>query len=141
MINIERILTTEELQTLETEQVYTATIEATQTSEILQFIAKTLPKLEGLEHVKRVKRQQPSGRLSVILCQGSKLDEQKLVEVFQKEDRWSTLVIDKAEVPRTPPYTKQQYEEWKTLWPVSFRPLEKLRKQRLPDEETGYVEG
>ncbi|KAJ1836218.1 hypothetical protein LPJ63_000476 [Coemansia sp. RSA 2711] len=51
--SIERIPYEEETQKLDTEDVYIAQIAPTQTARILQFIGKTLPKLDGIEHVKR----------------------------------------------------------------------------------------
>ncbi|KAJ2715504.1 tRNA-specific adenosine deaminase subunit tad3, partial [Coemansia spiralis] len=54
---VARIPIEEERQKLEIEQVYTVQVTAPQTARILQFASKALPRLEGLEHVKRVKRE------------------------------------------------------------------------------------
>ncbi|KAI7832918.1 cytidine deaminase-like protein [Kickxella alabastrina] len=96
MCTIERVPIEEELQKLTTEDVFTAEITAKQTSEILHFAAKHLPKLEGIEHIAR------------------------------------------SPVPVKPPYTKEQFDEWKLIWPVSFRPLTKLRIE-LEDEDRRFI--
>ncbi|KAJ2697608.1 tRNA-specific adenosine deaminase subunit tad3 [Coemansia sp. IMI 203386] len=137
MIRIDRVLTNEEVQKLETEPVYTAVIEAPRMSGFLQFIGRSLPKLENLDHVKRVKRDPSSGQLTVLLCQSNKISEHQMQETFEQTDEWKLVNIGTAEVPRTPPYTKQQFDLWKQIWPVSFRPLEKLRnlQQQIAEEE------
>ncbi|KAJ2230057.1 tRNA-specific adenosine deaminase subunit tad3 [Coemansia sp. RSA 485] len=137
MIRIDRVLTNEEVQKLETEPVYTAVVEAPQMSGFLQFIGRSLPKLENLDHVKRVKRDPSSGQLTVLLCQSNKISEHQIRDIFDQTDGWKLVNISTAEVPRTPPYTKQQFDLWKQTWPVSFRPLEKLRnlQQQIAEEE------
>ncbi|KAJ2755251.1 hypothetical protein H4S06_003448, partial [Coemansia sp. BCRC 34490] len=83
---LDRVPVAEETQRLETQLVYTASVAAKQVSRVLQFAAKRLPKLEGIEHVKRVKqisadtegRRRDSELLQVVLCQCNKITRAQL---------------------------------------------------------------
>ncbi|PIA15991.1 hypothetical protein COEREDRAFT_8947 [Coemansia reversa NRRL 1564] len=139
---VERIPVVEEKQQLVTEDVYTARIEATQTSQILRFAAKTLPNLNGIEHVKRVRREsaEPNGKwLLVILCQCKMMDRDKL-DAHLKGTEWEDSQISVNKVPSYPPYTRDQFEQWKTIWPVAYRPPVKLKKLIFNQEEEAYIQ-
>ncbi|KAJ2611741.1 tRNA-specific adenosine deaminase subunit tad3 [Coemansia sp. RSA 1365] len=139
---IERIPVAEERQQLVTEDVYTARIESTQTSQILRFAAKSLPKLNGIEHVKRVRREstEPNEKwLLVILCQCKMMDRDKLDTHLQGTE-WENSQISVNKVPSYPPYTRDQFEQWKALWPVAYRPPVKLKKLIFNQEEEAYIQ-
>ncbi|KAJ2159413.1 tRNA-specific adenosine deaminase subunit tad3, partial [Coemansia sp. RSA 552] len=76
---MERVPVEEEEQRLVTEDVYAARTIPKQTSLILQFASKHLPKLHGIEHVKRVNtRGEDDTTLLVVLCQCRHLDRDQL---------------------------------------------------------------
>ncbi|KAJ1781560.1 adenosine deaminase, tRNA-specific 3 [Coemansia sp. RSA 2399] len=43
------------------------------------------------------------------------------------------------QVPSNPPYTRTQFDEWKALWPVAYRPLTKLKPVCFGDQERAYI--
>ncbi|KAJ2309067.1 tRNA-specific adenosine deaminase subunit tad3 [Coemansia sp. RSA 2706] len=140
--SIERIPYEEETQKLDTEDVYIAQIAPTQTARILQFIGKTLPKLDGIEHVKRVRRDESNTNthtLLVILCQCRMLDRDQLDALIQGTE-WADLEILAGAVPVTPPYTLDQFERWKKVWPVTYRPPLKLKRPEFSSKEAAYIE-
>ncbi|KAJ2165531.1 tRNA-specific adenosine deaminase subunit tad3 [Coemansia sp. RSA 451] len=139
---VERIPYAEEQQELVTEDVFIARIAPLQTSRILQFAGKSLPKLDGIEHVKRVKRDTRAGNtngLLVVLCQCKYLDRSQFDAVVQ-DTEWADLEILVVKVPSNPPYTSAQFEQWSQVWPVTYRPPLKLKKPEFSSDEKGYVE-
>ncbi|KAJ2850480.1 tRNA-specific adenosine deaminase subunit tad3 [Coemansia brasiliensis] len=134
---VERVLYPEEQQQLETEDVYIASITPAQTSRIIQFTNKVLPKLDGIEHVKRVNRTD-SG-MFFVLSQCRLLDRGQLDALIQ-DTEWKMLDIAVGKIPKTPPYTREQYEQWKQIWPVTFRPPLKLKRIEFGSDEKAYIE-
>ncbi|KAJ2478583.1 tRNA-specific adenosine deaminase subunit tad3 [Coemansia sp. RSA 2131] len=139
---VERIPYAEEQQELVTEDVFIARIAPLQTSHILQFAGKSLPKLDGIEHVKRVKRDtrvDNTNGLLVVLCQCKYLDRSQLDVVIQGTE-WADLEILVVKVPSNPPYTSAQFEQWSQVWPVTYRPPLKLKKPEFSSDEREYIE-
>ncbi|KAJ2719832.1 tRNA-specific adenosine deaminase subunit tad3 [Coemansia sp. Benny D115] len=136
-VTITRVPIEEELQKLVTEDVYSITVDPQHTSNLLKFTGSKLPKLENIEHVKRVKRDAASGKLSVIMCQCRKIEHTGLLDII-KDTEWQNHEITRQAVPVTAPYTREQYEEWKAVWPVAFRPPVKLREE-ITDDDREYV--
>ncbi|KAJ1956160.1 tRNA-specific adenosine deaminase subunit tad3 [Linderina pennispora] len=132
---ITRIPTPDEQRALTTETVYTTTISPQKTSQLLSFIAKHLPKLTGIEHVKRVRKT--STFLQVILCQTSAITEEELLRIL-KDSEWTLGEI--CQVPDTPPITADQFSKWKDVWPVAFRPPAQNRVE-ITEEERKYIAG
>ncbi|KAJ2497669.1 tRNA-specific adenosine deaminase subunit tad3 [Coemansia sp. RSA 1972] len=139
---VERIPYAEEQQELVTEDVFIARIAPLQTSRILQFAGKSLPKLDGIEHVKRVKRdtlEDNTNGLLVVLCQCKYLDRSQFDAVVQNTE-WADLEILVVKVPSNPPYTSAQFEQWSQVWPVTYRPPLKLKRPEFSPDEKEYVE-
>ncbi|KAJ2455897.1 tRNA-specific adenosine deaminase subunit tad3 [Coemansia sp. RSA 2336] len=134
---VERALYPEEKQQLETEDVYIAKIAPAQTSRIIQFSNKNLPKLDQIEHVKRVKRTDSD--MLFILTQCRLLDRERLDALIQNTE-WAMLDISIGQVPKTPPYTREQLEQWKQVWPVTYRPPPKLKNLEFTADEKAYIE-
>ncbi|KAJ1961791.1 tRNA-specific adenosine deaminase subunit tad3 [Dipsacomyces acuminosporus] len=137
---INRVPIDEEKQKLVTEDVYTIQVNPKQVSGILSFISKNIPMLEGIEHVKRVKRTIDDDQqviLSVIICQTKMLTKDELDKKFEGTE-WQEQEIGISPVPVRAPYTKQQFDEWKQVWPVAFRPPLVVRSEIEP-KEYGYV--
>ncbi|KAJ2899532.1 tRNA-specific adenosine deaminase subunit tad3 [Coemansia aciculifera] len=140
--SIERVPVDEERQKLVTEQVFTLTTNARQTAQVLKFIGQHLPKLSGIEHVKRVKKHPAAAgqdMLMLVACQCSQTSRSEL-EAKLRGTEWEALEINVHDVPTTAPYTAEQYDLWKTVWPVSYRPPVHLRQVLSPDDRS-YIEG
>ncbi|KAJ2560899.1 tRNA-specific adenosine deaminase subunit tad3, partial [Coemansia sp. RSA 1836] len=136
-ISIERVPVDEERQQLATELVFTITISPRQTAQVLKFIGQHLPKLSDIEHVKRVKKH-ADGSLLVVMCQCSLISREEL-DTTLRGTEWESLEIAVHAVPTTPPYTSEQYDLWKAVWPVSYRPPVHVRAVLSPDDRS-YIE-
>ncbi|KAJ2784720.1 tRNA-specific adenosine deaminase subunit tad3 [Coemansia javaensis] len=138
---VERVPIEEERQSLETEDVFTARITAQQASRILGFVGKALPRLDGIEHVKRVRREGhgAAASLQVILCQCRLLERAQLDARIQSTE-WADLDIAVSKVPTTPAYTKDQFDRWRAVWPVAYRPLAKLKKPEFGERDQEYID-
>ncbi|KAJ2779171.1 adenosine deaminase, tRNA-specific 3 [Coemansia interrupta] len=133
--SIDRVPIEEEQQTLTTEAVYTARVPVKQTSAMLK-LCQRLPPLTNLAHIKRVRASQPADAVDVVLCQCAKISLDALQEKLPEGTAVST-----HQVPMTMPYTRAQFDEWKAVWPVTFRPPLQLRElQPLDPAEQAYVE-
>ncbi|KAJ2863233.1 tRNA-specific adenosine deaminase subunit tad3 [Coemansia aciculifera] len=136
-VGIKRVPIEEERQQLVTELVFTIAISPHQTAQVLKFIGQRLPKLSGIEHVKRVKKH-PDGGLLVIMCQCSQISREALSIELQGTE-WETLEVAEHAVPTVAPYTAEQYDLWKAVWPVSYRPPVIVRTVLSPDDRE-YIE-
>ncbi|KAJ2820586.1 tRNA-specific adenosine deaminase subunit tad3 [Coemansia sp. 'formosensis'] len=135
--DINRVPIEEERQQLVTELVFTITISPRETAPVLSFIGQHLPKLSGIEHVKRV-RKHTDGKLLVIMCQCSQISREALGIKLQGTE-WETSEVDEHAVPTVAPYTAEQYDLWKAVWPVSYRPPVIVRTTLSPDDRL-YIE-
>ncbi|KAJ1672731.1 tRNA-specific adenosine deaminase subunit tad3, partial [Spiromyces aspiralis] len=94
---------------------------------LVRFVQAKLPKLNNIEHVKRIKRvqnEQGATELHVILCQSSSIGRQELVDrlaEFDPEWKSGEMILGEAAVPKHAPCTNEQYEEWKKIWPITFK--------------------
>ncbi|KAJ2683746.1 tRNA-specific adenosine deaminase subunit tad3, partial [Coemansia spiralis] len=84
-------------------------------------------------------REAGAAALHVILCQCGELARSQLDERLHGTE-WAGLDIAVSRVPATPPHTKDQHDEWKALWPVTYRPLAKLKAPSFSDDEKAYVQ-
>ncbi|KAJ2491358.1 tRNA-specific adenosine deaminase subunit tad3 [Coemansia sp. RSA 2050] len=137
-VDIQRVPIEEERQQLVTELVFTITVGPRQTAQILKFIGQRLPKLSGIEHVKRVRKHTDSDDLLVIMCQCSQVSREALDAKLQGTE-WETSKVTEHAVPTTAPYTAEQFNLWKTVWPVSFRPPA-LARTVLSADDREYIE-
>ncbi|KAJ2467015.1 tRNA-specific adenosine deaminase subunit tad3 [Coemansia sp. RSA 2322] len=138
VFEIKRVPVEEERQQLVTEQVYTILIRPRQTTAVLQFIEQRLPRLAGIEHVKRVKKHGDGAQLLVIMCQCSQLTRTEF-DAALRGTEWGAMEVAVHAVPAVAPYTGEQYERWKTVWPVAYRPLAHVQKTLGLDDQT-YIE-
>ncbi|KAJ2426653.1 tRNA-specific adenosine deaminase subunit tad3 [Coemansia sp. RSA 2531] len=136
-VDINRVPIEEERQQLVTELVFAIAISPSQTAQVLKFIGQRLPKLSGIEHVKRVKKH-TDGSLLVIMCQCSQISREALNSELQGTE-WETLQVTEHAVPTVAPYTAEQYDLWKAVWPVSYRPPVIVRTVLSP-EDREYIE-
>ncbi|KAJ1723211.1 tRNA-specific adenosine deaminase subunit tad3 [Coemansia erecta] len=144
--SIDRVPIEEEQQKLTTTSVYTVRVPVQQTSSMLK-LSQRLPPLTNLAHIKRVRptatplslEEQPTAAqlVDVVLCQCAKITLKELQEKLPA----GLLPVQTHEVPAAMPYTRAQFDEWKRLWPVTFRPPLQLRElQNLDPKEQAYVE-
>ncbi|KAJ1994242.1 tRNA-specific adenosine deaminase subunit tad3 [Coemansia spiralis] len=75
-------------------------------------------------YICKISAQQTSRILQFIALQGTE---------------WESAEISVQKVPSFPPYTKEQFDEWKQLWPVAYRPLVQLKPVQLDDDERAYI--
>ncbi|KAJ1915483.1 tRNA-specific adenosine deaminase subunit tad3 [Mycoemilia scoparia] len=131
-MKVERILTEEETRKLETIDVFTTTIEPKLANKFLKFIQNHIPKINDLEHVKRVRRSQTDDgnvnkgiELRVVLCPVDHISKEELIKSLESFD---PAIIQHIQdnlaiypVPKHSPYTMSQFNEWKSIWPISYK--------------------
>lgn len=120
---LQMVLSDEELRELELVDVYVALVQPKDTQQIIKILEKQLPLPPKLAHVKRVKRSPtPAGVELVVLL--------AMVDVVNAMPTpWipASLVPFNLEpvchgVPLHPPITRQQFEAWNRVWPLTFHP-------------------
>ncbi|KAJ2416590.1 tRNA-specific adenosine deaminase subunit tad3 [Coemansia sp. RSA 2530] len=138
-VDIQRVPVEEERQQLVTELVYTITVSPRQTAQVLKFIGQRLPKLSGIEHVKRIRKHPDnSDNLLVVMCQCSQITREALHTKLQGTE-WEPSKVTEHPIPATAPFTAEQFNLWKTVWPVSFRPPVLVRTVLSADDRE-YIE-
>eukprot|EP00898_Chlorokybus_atmophyticus_P002741 jgi/Chlat1/3468/Chrsp23S03785 len=100
-----------------------ANIQPKQANELVRLLTAVAP-LERMPHVKRVRRvvqADGSAQLVILLCPlsgtSSPLPEPVATAVAKQ-----ALQPHNVQVPLHAPRTRQQWEEWNKIWPMSFHP-------------------
>ncbi|KAI9474777.1 hypothetical protein BX667DRAFT_516160 [Coemansia mojavensis] len=62
------------------------------------------------------------------------------LDALIQNTEWAMLDISIGQVPKTPPYTREQLEQWKQIWPVTYRPPPKLKNLEFEADEKAYIE-
>ncbi|KAJ1972161.1 tRNA-specific adenosine deaminase subunit tad3 [Dimargaris xerosporica] len=121
----EALLPWEETRTLETADVYITRVHPQQTKQILAFIQKRCPELTSLSHLKRFRRtagETPQDyTLECIICQTDDIALDELKLLIAADNLEHVIHPQTIAVTKYPPYTRSQFNEWKLLWPVTFR--------------------
>ncbi|KAF8938833.1 adenosine deaminase, tRNA-specific 3 [Dissophora ornata] len=120
---LEQVLPDAETRPLEPENVYIATIEPSNTNNVLKFVRSKLPPTKGLDHLKQIRKatQDTAIKLDIILCQESAITSKDLAQLIE-EAGLSKIVVPRIHaVPMYPPLTRNQFEIWKMAWPITFR--------------------
>ncbi|KAI9016455.1 cytidine deaminase-like protein [Phycomyces nitens] len=118
------VLSDEQARELETVHVYITNVEPRETNNVIKFIQRYLPPLEGLEHCKRIRRSVVSEtefKLSLILCQKSAISLDALENLVREHDVAKQIKPTIIQLSKYAPKNRQQYEAWKHLWPMTFR--------------------
>ncbi|KAI9209366.1 cytidine deaminase-like protein [Polychytrium aggregatum] len=129
------VLSDDYSRTLETIDVFVVDVEPKSTSTIIKLIGKEYP-LTALPHIKRIKRTPPSESttgeaiLTIVLAVATETTAEQLKTLFQAHTAALKSDLRIQKVPKHPPLTPAQFDEWKKVWPVSFHDL-----QRSKDEE------
>ncbi|KAG0228686.1 adenosine deaminase, tRNA-specific 3 [Mortierella sp. GBA43] len=123
---LDQVLPDEETRSLETDNVYVATIEPSQTSHVIKFIRNKLPPTKGLDHLKQIRRVEQDAdrkaiKLDILLCQESTLSSEELAHLLQEAGLKDKVQPRIYGVPKYPPLTRHQFEIWKLAWPITFR--------------------
>ncbi|GJJ71941.1 tRNA-specific adenosine deaminase 3 [Entomortierella parvispora] len=139
---LDQVLPDAETRALETENVYIATIEPKQTSQVLKFIRGQLPPTQGLDHVKQIRKSEESkgAKLDIILCQESALSLQDLTSKLSTSELSDIIHPTLHGIPRFPPLTRDQFEIWRAAWPVTFRE-DANRHPEITEEEEIIILG
>ncbi|KAJ3299694.1 adenosine deaminase, tRNA-specific 3 [Borealophlyctis nickersoniae] len=108
------------LETSKTVDIFVTTVEPKSASAMMKLMSTRYP-LDGLDHIKRIKRtQSESGlKLQFALAPCSVTTAEDLDGIL----RSSLLAcgpIERVAVPKYAAVTKEQFESWKDLWPISF---------------------
>ncbi|KAG0277355.1 tRNA-specific adenosine deaminase subunit tad3 [Linnemannia exigua] len=121
---LEQVLPEAEVRSLETEDVYIATIEPRQTNQVIKFIRSKLLATQGLDHIKQIRKTTTDDgavKLDVVLCQKSAISIQDLDHQLEQAGLSSIVTPRVHGVPKYPPLTRNQFELWKSAWPTTFR--------------------
>ncbi|KAL1918007.1 uncharacterized protein VTP21DRAFT_3273 [Calcarisporiella thermophila] len=124
MQTIERILSDEELRELETINVYVSEIEPKRTSDAIKFIQKHLPSQAGLEHLKKIQKTKLNDdefTLTILLCRADSISRDKILQLAAENGLKDVFEPQVQAVSKYGPLTRQQFEAWKTLWPLVYR--------------------
>ncbi|KAF9981219.1 tRNA-specific adenosine deaminase subunit tad3 [Modicella reniformis] len=136
---LDQVLSDEETRPLETENVHIATIEPSQTNNVLKFIRNKLPSTKELDHLKQIRRAAQdedlkATKLDVILCQESSLSSHDLTQLLDQAGLKEFVQPRIYSVPKYPPLTRHQFEIWRMAWPVTFRE-DMTRHPEITDSE------
>ncbi|KAI9485520.1 MAG: cytidine deaminase-like protein [Benjaminiella poitrasii] len=134
------VLADEYERELEAVDVYTVYVEPKQTNNVLKFVQKHLPSLEGLEHCKRIRRitkqETDAGFvLEVLICLKEKMLQEELERLLVENDQQLyEPTVHLVSVSRHAPLNRQQYEAWNHLWPLSYREDTRLDPKFTKDD-------
>ncbi|OAD66053.1 hypothetical protein PHYBLDRAFT_152857 [Phycomyces blakesleeanus NRRL 1555(-)] len=110
------VLSDEQSRDLETVDAYITNVEPKETNNVIKFIQRYLPPLEGLEHCKRIRRSVISEKGK---CSAISLDA--LESLVREHDMTKEIKPAVIRLSKHAPKNRQQYEAWKHLWPMTFR--------------------
>ncbi|KAG0263636.1 tRNA-specific adenosine deaminase subunit tad3 [Actinomortierella ambigua] len=120
---LEQVLPDEEVRPLETENVYISVVEPKKTNAVIKFI-RTLPQTKALDHLRQLRKtQHEDGKftLHVILCMESTLSRDQLDQAINASGLQHDLAPEIYAVPKHAALTREQFEAWRTVWPIVFR--------------------
>eukprot|EP01023_Acetabularia_acetabulum_P008879 TRINITY_DN13899_c0_g1_i2.p1 TRINITY_DN13899_c0_g1~~TRINITY_DN13899_c0_g1_i2.p1 ORF type:complete len:389 (-),score=34.19 TRINITY_DN13899_c0_g1_i2:32-1198(-) len=87
--------------------------------------------IEDLQHLKRIQKIEENGvaYLHVILCpsrtdNNSNNEDESIPDFIQKIISDLNIQPYKTQVPKNAPRSREQWEEWSKIWPVTYRPLD-----------------
>ncbi|SCU87560.1 LAFA_0E07492g1_1 [Lachancea sp. 'fantastica'] len=105
--------------------VWTVSIRAKDSQQFIKFIREVVQDYDPIafQHIKRIKKGEQSGFLSVIVCSKLLAEQQDDFLELMKQSTFDFFdVSDKFEVPSTAPSTKELSLEWSELyWPLVWR--------------------
>ncbi|KAF9973285.1 hypothetical protein BGZ73_003484 [Actinomortierella ambigua] len=99
---LEQVLPDEEVRPLETENVYISVVEPKKTNAVIKFI-RTLPQTKALDHLRQLRKTQH--------------DDGTIASNGLQDDLKPELYA----VPKHAALTREQFEAWRTVWPIVFR--------------------
>lgn len=92
--------------------------------DFLRFISKfKCFQMDELEHLKRIKRKTENdpSRLLAILCTRNAWDSGKVTAEIKDEVLNKYKDILEVGVPEFPAFTKEQFDSWRTVWPMIYK--------------------
>ncbi|KAF9539383.1 adenosine deaminase, tRNA-specific 3 [Mortierella hygrophila] len=140
---LDQVLPEAEVRALETVDVYIATIEPKHTNQVIKFIRGKLPATQGLDHIKQIRKTTTDDgavKLDVVLCEGLALSAQVLDQLLKQEGLESMVTPRIHGVPKYPPLTRDQFEQWKAAWPTTFRE-DTNRHPKISDKDEAAIMG
>ncbi|KAL2315233.1 tRNA-specific adenosine deaminase subunit tad3 [Schizosaccharomyces pombe] len=113
-----------ETRKLETENVWIACFEPKYASKVTQYVKQIRSKQkESLLHCNRLRRIQDENgslELQIIICPEKSMTANEIGKDFEDLGIVSKMIFLYA-VPAFPPLTDEQFHEWNSVWPVSYR--------------------
>ncbi|KAG0284313.1 adenosine deaminase, tRNA-specific 3 [Linnemannia gamsii] len=130
---LDQVLPEAEVKSLETVDVYIATIEPKQTNQVIKFIRSKLPATQSLDHIKQIRKTTTdAGELA--------LSAQDLGQLLEQAGLASIVTPRIHGVPKHPPLTRAQFEVWKAAWPTTFRE-DTNRHPEISNEDEAAIVG
>ncbi|KAI9091905.1 cytidine deaminase-like protein [Phlyctochytrium arcticum] len=119
---MEEVLSDERARGLETVEVYVATVEPKYVSEAIKYVCQEYP-LENLKHLKRVKRiQDPEGSRILVLLAPTSVSTPHVLTASLEQVNIPHNGISTVSVSKYGALSREHFDEWKVLWPMSFHP-------------------
>jgi tRNA-specific adenosine deaminase 3 len=107
------VLSMEKTRGIELVDVYTTEFSAKSTGVVLKVLSTFT--ISGLNHLKRIQRKADMN--VAIIC---KVDDYPINDVILALQELGDLKLSQTKVSKWPAYTKKQFDEWRTYWPMSF---------------------
>ncbi|ORY40733.1 cytidine deaminase-like protein [Rhizoclosmatium globosum] len=121
--------------------VFVAQIDPKEASASLKMLGSLFPLPESLGHLKRIRKD--AQQTSVLITQTSdQITEDSILSILEKNNfklKDNTLSI--AKVSKYPPVTREQLNEWKACWPMSFHEPRKEAPIEFTDSDLTNIEG
>jgi len=140
-IEYEPLLPIEFTRPLETIDICIASIEPKKTNDILKVLSSKLSLVEmNIGHLKRIKKSEKHEKMLDVIINISidiEKTEKELKELLKNanisEDSIKDFRLSKAS--KYPAFTKNQFNEWKNVWPMIFKDHDSQHNLKLSDQD------
>ncbi|TPX63993.1 hypothetical protein SpCBS45565_g06182 [Spizellomyces sp. 'palustris'] len=137
---LEQVHGDEHTRGLQTVEVYRTAIDPKHASKLIKAVCQQYP-LEELAHLKRVKKEQSDNgtTLSVLLATKNSSTRPELEQFLSDIDiPYGPIIVN--QVSRYAAVTREQFDEWKQLWPMNFHPHSGKENVSLTPEEVASAQ-
>ncbi|KND02002.1 uncharacterized protein SPPG_02508 [Spizellomyces punctatus DAOM BR117] len=137
---IEQVHGDEHTRGLQTVEVYRTAVDPKHASKLIKAVCQQYP-LEDLAHLKRVKKEQSdNGTILSVLLAPTNSSTQPELEQFLSDNEIPYGPISTSQVSRYAAVTREQFDEWKQLWPMNFHPHSGKENVSLTQEEVASAQ-
>ncbi|ORY80178.1 hypothetical protein LY90DRAFT_698004 [Neocallimastix californiae] len=140
-IEYEPLLAIEFTRPLETIDICVASIEPKKTNDILKILSSKLSMVEmNIGHLKRIKKSEKHEKmLDVIINTSTDMEktEKSLKELLKNANINEDVIKDfrMCKASKYPAFTKDQFNEWKNVWPMIFKDHDSQHNIKLSDKD------